>query len=312
MSRETQFLVRYNSFRNVVEKAERLRNMVERLLDEPLESGSHDRVTGWDHCTWTYVDAPVPQPRVSYCAECNWRFQPSQDRESVCRACYLGLSYPPVDEIHELLKAIKHDDVCNAKPAGINELLEASEGLLKPPDCAPTLKTMHGLIVDGLAQLQEWIDNYAIDVFGRWGAYFFDISESSIPRSVFDPKTYSHQSIQESDVPDKTASELDPRDEHLDDQLSEAIQPNWNPTTGRLCWGNRTIRQYRRGSIAKNVTAILNVFEEEGWPEHVLDPMPGGKDSQRLHDTVRTLNKDLKVIRFRSCGDGTGVTWERV
>jgi hypothetical protein len=112
------------------------------------------------------------------------------------------------------------------------------------------------------------------------------------------------------DLPE-TAAEKDPQVEQNDDELMDVIKPTWNPTTGRLCWGNRAIRQYRGGSIAKNVTAILNAFEEEGWPEHVHDPMPGGKDSQRLHEAIRTLNKDLEHIRFRCNGDGTGIIWER-
>jgi hypothetical protein len=54
---------------------------------------------------------------------------------------------------------------------------------------------------------------------------------------------------------------------------------------------------------------ILRVFEEEGWPPRIDDPLDRAPDrdpQQRLHDAVRRLNGNQSRCRIRFSRDGTG------
>ena len=66
---------------------------------------------------------------------------------------------------------------------------------------------------------------------------------------------------------------------------------------------------------AANQEAVLRVFEEEGWPAAIFDPLPphgDGDTKQRLHDTIKALNRSrlARVIHFSGDGTGEGVLWE--
>jgi hypothetical protein len=61
--------------------------------------------------------------------------------------------------------------------------------------------------------------------------------------------------------------------------------------------------------------AILMAFEEENWPPRIDDPLPVHPDmlpKRRLHDTIKSLNRNQKrpLIRFMGDGTGEGVRWE--
>jgi hypothetical protein len=63
--------------------------------------------------------------------------------------------------------------------------------------------------------------------------------------------------------------------------------------------------------------AILIAFEEERWPPRIDDPLPGSPDllpKRRLHDTIKSLNRNQKnrLVRFMGDGTGEGVRWELV
>jgi hypothetical protein len=63
--------------------------------------------------------------------------------------------------------------------------------------------------------------------------------------------------------------------------------------------------------------AILMAFEEEKWPPRIDDPLPGNADllpKRRLHDTIKSLNRNQKncLVRFMGDGTGEGVRWELV
>src|SRR5947207_2076239 len=63
--------------------------------------------------------------------------------------------------------------------------------------------------------------------------------------------------------------------------------------------------------------AILMAFEEEHWPPRIDDPLPMHPDlipKRRLHDTVKSLNRNQKncLIRFMGDGTGEGVRWELI
>jgi len=66
---------------------------------------------------------------------------------------------------------------------------------------------------------------------------------------------------------------------------------------------------------ARNQEAILSVFEEEDWVEHIHDPLPVTVDIDaptRLHDAINRLNRCQinAVLRFQGDGKGTGVFWK--
>jgi hypothetical protein len=73
------------------------------------------------------------------------------------------------------------------------------------------------------------------------------------------------------------------------------------------------VKQFRLPAL--NQELILAAFEEEAWPPHIDDPLPNalGQDpKQRLHDTIKRLNRHQvnRLIRFRSDGTGSGIIWE--
>ena len=58
-------------------------------------------------------------------------------------------------------------------------------------------------------------------------------------------------------------------------------------------------------------------FEEDGWPARIDDPLPPAKKidaKQRLHDTIKNLNRNQKqrLIRFMGDGTGQGVRWKPI
>ncbi|MCI0334111.1 MAG: hypothetical protein L0228_12910, partial [Planctomycetes bacterium] len=77
-----------------------------------------------------------------------------------------------------------------------------------------------------------------------------------------------------------------------------------------LTFRGTVIRRYRGKSVARNIVRVLDTFEGAKWPPRIDDPLSGIPDSQRLRETVRTLNTGLLMIRFFADGDGKGVIWE--
>ena len=63
---------------------------------------------------------------------------------------------------------------------------------------------------------------------------------------------------------------------------------------------------------------VLAVFEKEGWPGRIHDPLPSKPDAddrQRLADTARRLNEQNPFLRFEldaaSLGNGLGAAGRR-
>ena len=84
-------------------------------------------------------------------------------------------------------------------------------------------------------------------------------------------------------------------------------RPRWDGENFRLKMGEQVARTLKPS--ATNCIAILAEFEEEGWPERINDPLPLGRDPERLSNTLRTLNKGAVGIRFSAGGDGESITW---
>lgn len=93
----------------------------------------------------------------------------------------------------------------------------------------------------------------------------------------------------------------------------QALRPNWDAKRRELRVNETVVKRFRQP--AQNQELILAVFEEDGWPERIDDPLPPDpvRDAkERLHDVIKKLNRaqDVPLIRFRGDGTGTGVLWE--
>ena len=94
---------------------------------------------------------------------------------------------------------------------------------------------------------------------------------------------------------------------------SGALKPYWDTTRRELSLGGFIVKRYR--VPARNQETILSVFEEEGWAEHIHDPLPVTHEIDaptRLHDAINRLNRCQihPLLRFHGDGKGTGVFWE--
>jgi hypothetical protein len=85
-------------------------------------------------------------------------------------------------------------------------------------------------------------------------------------------------------------------------------KPSWRVDLLELYAGDRLVR--RVAKQAHSLIEILNRFEKEGWPTTIANPLKTSSDPERLKFAVKSLNKGLKQIRFRSTGNGRGITWD--
>lgn len=84
-------------------------------------------------------------------------------------------------------------------------------------------------------------------------------------------------------------------------------KPHFDEDTGELSFRGQVLRSYC--PRATNCLLVLKVFAEEGWPRRIDDPLPIGKNAQRISNTIRALNKQLRVIEFYAGGDGASFCW---
>jgi hypothetical protein len=95
---------------------------------------------------------------------------------------------------------------------------------------------------------------------------------------------------------------------------SRPAGPHWNKDSHQLLWRRRLVKQFCQPADAQET--ILAAFEELGWPFRMDDPLPPKSQQdpkQRLHDTIKRLNRYhlREAIRFHGDGTGTGIYWER-
>ena len=91
------------------------------------------------------------------------------------------------------------------------------------------------------------------------------------------------------------------------------FRPCWDCDRRELRVAGQIVKQFKVRS--PNQETVLMAFQEEKWPSRIDDPLPGHPDmdaKQRLHDTIRSLNRNQKerLIRFKGDGKGEGVIWE--
>jgi hypothetical protein len=89
--------------------------------------------------------------------------------------------------------------------------------------------------------------------------------------------------------------------------------PRWD---GRCLWlGDRLVKEFKRA--APGQVAILDAFEQAGWPAHLAHNSLRGRvrrkqeGKRRLHDTLQNLKRSLApgTIQFHGDGSGSGVWW---
>ena len=109
-------------------------------------------------------------------------------------------------------------------------------------------------------------------------------------------------------------SEQSQSEQHsLKSALVARVAPCWDRERHELRVGGMLVKQFKLPS--PNQEMILTAFEEEHWPPRIDDPLPPSKKfdaKQRLHDTIKNLNRNQKhrLIRFMGDGTGQGVRWE--
>ena len=90
-------------------------------------------------------------------------------------------------------------------------------------------------------------------------------------------------------------------------------KPTWDGERKELRLGGTIVKLFKWPACNQEI--ILRVFEEEGWPARIDDPLPMTVERsarRRLHDTIKCLNRSHKnpLIHFRGDGSGEGVIWE--
>jgi len=84
-------------------------------------------------------------------------------------------------------------------------------------------------------------------------------------------------------------------------------KPSWHKGLGTLRYRGEIVREVK--AAATNVRLILDAFEKDGWPDEIFDLLPPAEAKDRRRRAVETLNKDLRLIRFRSTGNGRRIAW---
>lgn len=88
-------------------------------------------------------------------------------------------------------------------------------------------------------------------------------------------------------------------------------KPVWDTQTGILMIDGQEAKRIRNRKQAKNHLSILDAFQEEGWPARIDTPF-SHDTPQKFHQTILSLNKGLRGMRFHADGSGgEGITWER-
>lgn len=91
--------------------------------------------------------------------------------------------------------------------------------------------------------------------------------------------------------------------------------PSWDAALHELRLGVRLVKRFKWPAM--NQETLLAAFQEEGWPIRIDDPLPPKAEQdpkRRLHDTIKSLNRNQqdRLIRFKGDGTGEGARWELI
>jgi hypothetical protein len=189
-----------------------------------------------------------------------------------------------------------------------------------------TSSDLRWLVAKGFAESgQETSDqrNYH-RAFRRTNGYFFNDqtrliltpSGAELAEDVFRGAAQSREALSAfADVAHETATLTNTRLAVSETKTTPAfvLKPRWDVIRRELTLAGRIVKRFR--VPARNQETILSVFEEEGWAEHIHDPLPVTQDIDaptRLHDAINRLNRCQinPLLRFHGDGKGTGVFWQ--
>ena len=90
-------------------------------------------------------------------------------------------------------------------------------------------------------------------------------------------------------------------------------KPEWDRERLQLTFNGELLMQLTLR--ARNLLCILDIFQEEGWPPRIDDPIPStkrGNVKHRLRAAIERLNKNLLFPSIRFSGDGSGesICWK--
>jgi hypothetical protein len=91
------------------------------------------------------------------------------------------------------------------------------------------------------------------------------------------------------------------------------LVPRYDQEDRVFSWGRHILKCFRQP--AENQEIVLGAAEEMGWGPWFDDPLPrqtGCNPKQRLHDTIKDLNRRQIPYFVHFKGDGTGrrIGWE--
>jgi hypothetical protein len=92
---------------------------------------------------------------------------------------------------------------------------------------------------------------------------------------------------------------------------ARSARPHWDGDRRHLWYKGSLVKQFRGRPSTQEL--ILAVFEEEGWPPRIDDPLPPKGDldpKTRLRNTIARLNRAQRnaLLWFEADGRG-GVLW---
>jgi hypothetical protein len=92
-------------------------------------------------------------------------------------------------------------------------------------------------------------------------------------------------------------------------QNGKTKKPRWDARKRELWFAGKIVKRYTRR--APQQEKIYAVFQDDGWPDRVDDPLAPGRLSETLKHMKDSLGKD-SPIRFGGDGTGEGIIWEPV
>jgi len=57
------------------------------------------------------------------------------------------------------------------------------------------------------------------------------------------------------------------------------------------------------------IQTVIEAFQKRGWLACIKSPL--ADDPQLVHEVLYSINRGLKMIRFRAQGGGRQITWPR-
>lgn len=84
-------------------------------------------------------------------------------------------------------------------------------------------------------------------------------------------------------------------------------KPIWDRLNGCLMFRNEVIRNIQTRKNSTNPVVLLEIFEKDNWPHQIESPPDW--DNEKIRETLRTLNRRLKIIKFEQRDGSKIIQW---